>query len=110
MLGNDIDVDDALTAASITAFTQGANGTVVNNGDGTFTYTHDGFETASDTFTYTIDDGAGGTDTATVNVTIMGINEPPVVANAIPDQISPRHAFWQFQVAADAFSESTDRR
>ncbi len=106
VLLNDIDVDVALTAASITAFTQGANGTVVDNGDGTFTYTHDGSATpTSDTFTYTIDDGAGGTDTATVNVTIIGINQQPELANPIPDQISPRHALWQFQVAADAFSD-----
>ena len=77
VLLNDADVDSTLTAASITGFTQGTNGIVVNNGDGTFTYTHDGSATTSDTFTYTIDDGAGGTDTATVNVTIIGINQQP---------------------------------
>jgi VCBS repeat-containing protein len=82
VLGNDTDPDNTLTAASITAFTQGANGTVVSNNDGTFTYTHDGSETTSDAFTYTINDGAGGIDTATVNVnvnvTINPANNAPV--------------------------------
>lgn len=71
VLGNDTDPDNSLTAATITGFTQGANGTVVDNGDGTFTYTHDGSETTSDSFTYTIDDGAGGSATATVHITAL---------------------------------------
>ena len=70
VLANDSDVDSTLSAANITGFGQGAHGSVVHNSDGTFTYTHDGSETASDSFSYTIDDGAGGTTTATVTVTI----------------------------------------
>ncbi|MGB2987314.1 MAG: tandem-95 repeat protein, partial [Phycisphaerae bacterium] len=68
VLANDSDPDgDAL---SITGFTQGANGTVVDNGDGTFTYTPNADFSGTDSFTYTVDDGNGGTDTATVNVTV----------------------------------------
>ncbi len=89
VLGNDTDPDSTLTAASITGFTQGANGTVVSNGDGTFIYTHNGSETVSDSFTYAVDDGAGGTDTATVIITITPVNDAPVVAQPIPDQSSP---------------------
>src|SRR4029453_14539499 len=73
VLGNDTDPDTTLTAASVPGFTQGANGTVVDNGDGTFTYTHDGSETITDSFTYTIDDGAGGIATATVNITVTPV-------------------------------------
>src|SRR5262249_46328223 len=82
---------------------QGAHGVVVNNGDGTFTYTHDGSETTSDSFTYTINDGSGGIDTATVNVTITPVNDAPVVANVIPDQAAGQQAYWSFQVPANAF-------
>ncbi len=69
VLDNDDDPDtaDILTVSNIT---QGANGAVVNNGDGTLTYTPDAGFSGSDAFTYTIADGAGGSDTATVNVTV----------------------------------------
>ncbi|MEJ0074360.1 MAG: Ig-like domain-containing protein [Alphaproteobacteria bacterium] len=78
VLTNDADVDSPLTAASITSFTQGANGSVVNNGDGTFTYTHNGSETTSDSFTYTITDDGGLNSTATVHITVNPVNDPPV--------------------------------
>ncbi|MEK7422800.1 MAG: Ig-like domain-containing protein, partial [Actinomycetota bacterium] len=68
VLANDGDPDfDLLT---ITAVTQGANGSVVNNGDGTVTYTPNLGFAGIDTFTYTISDGKGGTDTATVTITV----------------------------------------
>jgi VCBS repeat-containing protein len=80
VLDNDSDVDSALTAASISAFTQGAQGTVAHNGDGAFTYTPNLNYSGSDSFTYTISDGAL-TSTATVNVTIDAENDAPVAAN-----------------------------
>ena len=85
VLANDSDVNNTLSAANITSFGQGAHGSVVHNGDGTFTYTHDGSETASDSFSYTIDDGAGGTTTATVNVTITPVNDAAVVSADVRD-------------------------
>ena len=83
VLGNDSDFDNTLTAANITAFTQGTHGSVVSNNNGTFTYTHDGSETTSDAFTYTINDGAGGTDTATVTVTVIPVNNQPVAVDDV---------------------------
>ena len=66
VLANDSDPNsDPLSVQSIT---QGANGTVVDNGDGTVTYTPNAAFTGMDTFTYTASDGQGGTDTATVTV------------------------------------------
>ena len=85
VLANDSDVDSTLTPASITGFSQGAHGSVVYNNDGTFTYIHDGSETAADSFSYTIDDGAGGTATATVNVTITPVNDAAVVSADVRD-------------------------
>lgn len=76
VLSNDIDVDgDTVT---ITAVTDGINGTVVDNGDGTVTYTPGAL--GSDSFTYTIEDGNGGQPSqATVTVDVLNApNTPPV--------------------------------
>jgi uncharacterized delta-60 repeat protein len=65
---NDSDPDgDPLT---IVAITQGANGTVGNNGDGTLTYTPLAGFKGRDTFTYTISDGRGGTAVGKVTVRV----------------------------------------
>ena len=75
---NDIDADgDTL---SVTAVTDGANGTVVNNNDGTVTYTPGPGFLGTDTFTYTVDDQNGGApDVADVTVTVLAApNNPPV--------------------------------
>jgi uncharacterized repeat protein (TIGR01451 family)/gliding motility-associated-like protein len=79
VVANDFDMEgDAFT---VTSNTQPANGTLVNNGDGTFTYTPNaGFE-GVDTFTYTICDDVTPTpacDTATVAITVLpnnGVND-----------------------------------
>jgi hypothetical protein len=69
VLANDSDPDgDQLKVVDIT---QGANGEVVLNDDGTATYTPtEGFD-GSDSFTYTIDDDHGGHATGTVTVTVL---------------------------------------
>ena len=81
LLGNDSDPDgDTLT---VTAVTQGTNGSVVNNNDGTVTYTPNADFSGTDSFSYTIDDGNGGTSTATVEVTIDPVNDAPVIDPAV---------------------------
>ena len=76
VLDNDSDVDgDTLT---VTGTTDPSNGSIVDHGDGTVTYTPDLNFHGTDTFTYTISDGNGGTDTATVTVTVLDVNDPPV--------------------------------
>ena len=46
---------------------------MVNNTDGTWTYTPNPTFNGVDSFTYTVDDGNGGTATATLNVTVNAI-------------------------------------
>lgn len=71
VLANDSDPDgDTLT---VTGNTNPANGSVVDNGDGTFTYTPNNGFTGDDTFEYTISDGNGGTATATVTITVNSV-------------------------------------
>jgi RHS repeat-associated protein len=83
VLANDTDVDGDIL--SIVGFTQASNGTVVDNGNGTFTYSPNLNFNGTDSFAYTTSDGNGGTDTGTVTVTVNPINDPPV-ADAGPDQ------------------------
>jgi VCBS repeat-containing protein len=80
VLGNDTDTDgDSLT---ITAVTQGTNGSVaITNGGTDLSYTPAANFNGSDSFTYTIIDGNGGTDTATVSLTITAVNDAPVAAD-----------------------------
>ena len=69
VLANASDPDgDRLEVVDVT---QGANGEVVLNDDGTVTYTPtEGFD-GTDSFTYTIDDDHGGQATGTVSVTVL---------------------------------------
>ena len=74
VLSNDTDANgDTLT---ITAVTQGAHGTVTNNGN-SVSYTPSPNYFGADVFTYTIDDGHTATDTATVNVNVTNVQDPP---------------------------------
>ncbi|MCA9248042.1 MAG: tandem-95 repeat protein, partial [Planctomycetales bacterium] len=82
VLDNDSDPDgDGL---SVTATTDGQNGTVGHDGTDV-TYSPAVDFTGTDTFTYTISDGNGGTDTATVTVFVNNVNDPPNLA-PIDDQ------------------------
>ena len=63
-----------------------ANGTVVWNNDGSFTYTPTADFSGTDSFTYEVVDADGATSTATVTITISAVNDAPVVDTIIPDQ------------------------
>ncbi len=68
VLANDTDAeDDSMTA---TDATQPANGDVVLNADGSFTYTPDAGFHGTDTFTYRADDGTVTSEPATVTITV----------------------------------------
>ena len=58
--------------------TNPANGTVVVNADGTFTYTPNANFTGADSFTYTITDADGDTSTATVSFNVGSVDDLPV--------------------------------
>jgi hypothetical protein len=75
---NDTDVEG--NTLTVTAFTQGAHGSVAINAGQSVTYTPATAWVGPDTFTYTISDGAGGTATATVNITVQA---PPRVSTNI---------------------------
>lgn len=92
VLDNDTDPNgDLLT---IKKFTQPANGTVVLNPDGTFTYTPNADFNGTDTFTYTVSDEAsawhvhglvsllfrgGHAPTTTVTIAVGAVNDAPTM-------------------------------
>ncbi|MCB1800626.1 MAG: tandem-95 repeat protein [Gammaproteobacteria bacterium] len=82
LLDGDSDADqpnDTLTI-NTTPVSGPSHGALTLNGDGTFSYTHDGSENFSDSFVYELRDADGGvTDTATVNITITPQNDTPVL-------------------------------
>lgn len=69
--------DDEGDALSFTLDTSVLNGTLVLNGDGSFTYTpYENFH-GSDIFTYTVSDG-NGVDTGTATISVLSVNDNPV--------------------------------
>jgi len=62
---------------TVTLVTQGTNGSVVNNNDGTVTYTPNANYFGPDSYTYTIADSDGATATATVSITVTSVNDAP---------------------------------
>ncbi len=87
VLANDTDVDNVgrylyLDTFSVTAVSQGTNGSVTINPDGTLSYNPNANFSGSDTFTYTISDNKGLTDTAKVNVTVKMVNDAPRFTSA----------------------------
>lgn len=56
LLANDMDVDNQLNPGSVTIVTQPGRGTVVNNHDGTVTYTSKRLRAGTDMFSYRVSD------------------------------------------------------
>jgi len=97
VLGNDSDADgDPLVVDS---FGQGGNGGVVDNGDGTLSYTPDSDWNGIDSFTYRAGDGADPSNVATVTVTVSAGGDPPVL-DPIGDQAGDELTAIGFTAAA----------
>jgi VCBS repeat-containing protein len=74
---NDSDADgDPLTAIKVS---DPANGTVVLNGGGSFTYTPVANYFGPDSFTYKLNDGTADSNTVTVSLTVTAVNDAPIV-------------------------------
>jgi hypothetical protein len=87
VLANDTDIDNVgrylyLDTFSVTAVSQGTNGSVTINPDSTLAYSPHANFYGNDVFTYTISDDKGRTDTARVNVTVNMVNDAPVITSA----------------------------
>lgn len=67
----------------VTVKASAANGTVVNNKNGTFTYTGDADFSGADTITITATDSLGKVTTKTVAVTVAAVADAPVASDDI---------------------------
>ena len=67
---NDSDADGTLDWVNASILTGPTNGSVVNNGDGTFTYTPDALFQGNDSFIYQVCDLDGGCDSATIVISV----------------------------------------
>ncbi|WP_299546271.1 cadherin-like domain-containing protein [uncultured Tateyamaria sp.] len=77
LLGNDTDVDgDTLTLGDVSV--PADQGSVVDNGDGTVTFTPAPNFNGPATITYTVTDGNGGEDTGEAIVSVGAVNDGPV--------------------------------
>ena len=70
----DIDAGDS---ATFSIGSNPTNGTVVVNGNGTFTYTPDADFNGTDSFQYIVTDAAGATSIATATVTVRAVDDAP---------------------------------
>ncbi|MEW8105359.1 MAG: FG-GAP-like repeat-containing protein, partial [Candidatus Thiodiazotropha endolucinida] len=80
VLNNDTGLGD--TPVTVSLITDVTNGSLTLNGDGTFSYTHDGSENFTDSFTYRITDNDGQTADATVTINVTPVSDETPVANA----------------------------
>ena len=102
LLGNDSDQDgDALT---ISGTTQPANGVLLDNLDGTWTYLPNENFSGDDYITYTVTDGRGGTATATVHISVIPVNDLPLFVSSAQISVSENSASPARVVAADVES------
>ncbi|MFN6516410.1 MAG: beta strand repeat-containing protein [Nostoc sp. CreGUA01] len=76
--GTAASVGNQITLTNGALLTLNSNGAFVYNPNNKFESLNNG-QTATDSFSYTISDGKGGTSTATVNITINGVTDVPVL-------------------------------
>ncbi len=90
---NDTDVDGTIDPATVTVVSGPSDGSVsVDPVSGDVTYSPDADYHGSDSFTYTVSDNDGATsNVATVTVTVVGVNDPPVAVDdsATTDEDTP---------------------
>ena len=97
------DVDSATLSYSVVAGP--THGSVTLAANGGYTYTPNLDFNGSDSFTFRANDGLLNSNTATVAITVIAVNDAPVVVNAIPDQGATAGTAFNFVVAANAFSD-----
>jgi Ca2+-binding RTX toxin-like protein len=109
LLANDVDIDlnDHQTVMAVTSSQSGVP--VMLSGNDVLYDIGDRFQDLgagavwADQFTYTMADDAGATSGASVHVTVVGVNDVPVVGQSLSDQDGNQNAPIQFTISEAAF-------
>jgi Ca2+-binding RTX toxin-like protein len=102
LLANASDLDgDTLDVDNLAA----SSGTLVDNNDGTWTFTPAANDDTGVTFTYDVVDGQGGTAATSASLDLTSVNDAPVVAVALIDQVAQQDQPFTFAVPAGTFSD-----
>lgn len=96
LVATDVDGDTITFSAGMTT---PANGTVVINADGTYTYTPNSDFDGTDSFSFVVTDPGGARNEYTVTVTISDVNDNPV-GSTIPDRSANDGAVVNFDVSS----------
>ena len=101
ILANDLAIDKDALMVDLISLSGPNHGTLTLAADGTFTYTHDGNENFTDSFVYQLSDGSN-TATATVNITILPVNEnAPAITRILYSVERRTRNFRQIDPATD---------
>ncbi|WP_221793391.1 tandem-95 repeat protein [Oceanobacter mangrovi] len=104
---NDSDIDGSLDLTSVTLITDVTNGSLIDNGDGTLSYTPAENYYGSDSFSYQISDNEAGTsDTASVTITINAVNDAPVISGTPASSVLEGATFSFTPTVTDVDSSS----
>jgi len=102
----------AAPATGVGASVTGAYGSLTVAADGSATYvTGQGAQSlragssASDVFTYAVTDSRGATSFTTVTFNVLGANDAPVLAKAVPNQVAVIGQAYSYTVPADTVSD-----
>jgi VCBS repeat-containing protein len=76
VLGNDSDVENDLLSAVLV--TGPAHGSLILNGNGSFTYTPNANYNGADSFSYKANDGSLDSNIAAISLAVNPVNDPPV--------------------------------
>jgi len=104
VIDNDTDSDG--TQLSVVSVSQGQNGQVNINADGTVTYQANNGFVGTDSFSYTINDEDGGQSTATVNVTVESGNHDPLAVDDL--YVVPMNGTFNFTPLENDSDEDGD--
>lgn len=106
VFSNDIDVDGTLDASSVVIVSAPSLGSLLNNNDGTVTYTPTGVGAGNDSFTYTVEDDQGReSNIATVDITI--VQPPAITLSGTPVATVEEGGTYSFIPVVEIFDEFT---